>query len=99
MLPITDCKVSNISAPVHQNCQQSLRLLAFMRRRLKIVRKRSSDMDDLSFPPPYNEQAKYLELANEFLSPSRNAERDAEKVQSIEAIRKFRESDDDEKAA
>lgn len=56
-------------------------------------------MDDLSFPPPYNEQAKYLELANEFLSPSRNAERDAEKVQSIEAIRKFRESDDDEKAA
>jgi|KBSMisStandDraft_5_1062788.scaffolds.fasta_scaffold32515_3 hypothetical protein len=35
---------------------------------LKIVRKRKQEPDDLSFMPPYAEQAKYIELANAFLS-------------------------------
>lgn len=37
-------------------------------RSLKIVRKRKQEKDDLSFMPPYSEQAKYIELANISLS-------------------------------
>lgn len=40
-----------------------------MPRRLKIVRKRKQEEDDLSFIPPYFQQAKYLDLANAFLLP------------------------------
>lgn len=37
-----------------------------MKRRLKLVRKRKPK-DDLSFMPPYLEQARYIEIANQFL--------------------------------
>ena len=46
----------------------TLRQYEEMPRRLKIVRKRKQEEADLSFIPPYSEQAKYLELANVFLS-------------------------------
>lgn len=38
------------------------------RSRLKLVQKRKPLVDDLSFMPPYAEQARYIELANTFLS-------------------------------
>ena len=37
------------------------------RNRLKLVAQAPED-DDLSFPPPFEEQGKYLRLANEFLA-------------------------------
>jgi hypothetical protein len=38
------------------------------RARLKLVHRRKPPVDDLSFMPPYAEQAKYLALANAFLA-------------------------------
>lgn len=54
-----------------------------MPRRLKIVRERKHQEDDLSFIPPYSQQAKYLDLANTFLSPE-NAKQDQQNVISID---------------
>jgi hypothetical protein len=36
--------------------------------RLRLVHKRKPQADDLSFMPPYSEQARYIELANTFLA-------------------------------
>ena len=58
-----------------------------MPRRLKIVRKRKQEEDDLSFIPPYSEQAKYLDLANAFLS-LQNTEENQQKVICIEEGRR-----------
>jgi hypothetical protein len=39
------------------------------RNRLKLVSEAPArEADDLSFPPPFGEQAKYLKLADEFLA-------------------------------
>jgi hypothetical protein len=43
-------------------------------RRLKLVRKRKPQKDDLSFMPPYSERAKYLELADTFLLGESNTQ-------------------------
>lgn len=64
----------------------TIRQYGEMPRRLKIVRERKHHEDDLSFIPPYSEQAKYLDLANTFLSPE-NANKDQENVISIEQAR------------
>jgi hypothetical protein len=45
-----------------------LRRYEEMPRGPKVVRKRKQKEDDLSFLPPYSEQAKYLARANTFLS-------------------------------
>jgi hypothetical protein len=45
-------------------------------RRLQLVRQRKPQKDDLSFMPPYSEQAKYLELADTFLSGDSNTQGD-----------------------
>ena len=47
-------------------------------RRLQLVRQRKPQKDDLSFMPPYSEQAKYLELADTFLLSDGNTHRDHE---------------------
>jgi hypothetical protein len=38
------------------------------RGRQKLVHKRKPQADDLSFMPPYADQARYIDLANAFLS-------------------------------
>jgi len=40
------------------------------RSRLRLVHKRKPKVEDLSFLPPYSEQAKYIDLANNFLAPN-----------------------------
>ena len=56
------------------------------RSRLKLVRQ--AQADDLSFPPPFDEQAKYLKLADDFLArTSSEQQRTKDKVQSIDTGR------------
>jgi len=54
------------------------------RSRLKLVPKQQAD--DLSFPPPFDEQAKYLKLADDFLA--RAEEQSKRKLQSIDTGRR-----------
>ena len=49
--------------------------------RLKVVPK---PKPDLSFPPPFTEQAKYVELADKFLASEESQSTD-EKIHAIEA--------------
>jgi hypothetical protein len=60
------------------------RLLGNMQRRFKVARELNQEVDDLSFPPPYDQQARYLELASKFLSPNAKAEHRGANVVSIE---------------
>jgi len=57
-----------------------------MKRRLNLVPK-----PDLSFPPPFQEQAKYLELANKVLATDGQPQR-ADNVQPIDSSRHLRKS-------
>jgi hypothetical protein len=61
-----------------------------MQRRFKVVRELNQMVDDLSFPPPYHQQARYLELASNFLSAKVKVEHHGANVVSIEKWQKFR---------
>ena len=57
-------------------------------------------MADLSFPPPYSEHAKYLNLADKFLTDGGERIVDANTVESIESSQDFSSlQGSDEKAA
>jgi hypothetical protein len=67
--------------------------LAVMPYRRKLVRKPGSETDDLRFPPPFSEQAKYLELADLFLSPADPPEQSpGNNIESIETATGFKKS-------
>jgi hypothetical protein len=54
------------------------------RRRLKLVYKRKAQADDLSFMPPYSEQARYIALANTFLASNGFGNTARDKVADID---------------
>jgi len=47
-------------------------------------------VDDLSFPPPFFEQAKYLELADKFLSTNGIRHKNALQIDSSKHFQKLR---------
>ena len=59
------------------------------RNRLKLVSEAPArEADDLSFPPPFGEQAKYLKLADEFLARTSDEQEQSGKIISIGAGRR-----------
>jgi hypothetical protein len=58
-----------------------------MQPRRKLAPKSKTTANDLSFPPPYQQQARYIELAN--LALSRNGSK-SENLVSIDAEKRFR---------
>ncbi len=59
------------------------------RNRLKLVSEAPArEADDLSFPPPFGEQAKYLKLADEFLARTSVEQEQSGKIISIGAGRR-----------
>ncbi len=59
------------------------------RNRLKLVSEApAGEADDLSFPPPFGEQAKYLKLADEFLARTSVEQEQSGKIISIGAGRR-----------
>jgi hypothetical protein len=83
----THCLVSNkAQAAEHTSIQPCSSATAFMPRQ-KQIRKQPNTWGELSFPPPYREQAKFLELANHFLVLSERCNR---KVMPIASARSFR---------
>ena len=57
------------------------------RNRLKLVAQ-APEADDLSFPPPFEEQGKYLRLADEFLARTSVEQEQSGKIISIGAGRR-----------
>jgi len=57
----------------------------------KPAQKPKAEMDDISFPPPYKGQSKYLELADKFFFTERN--KNAGNVQSTETGENFRKTE------
>ncbi len=62
------------------------------RNRLKLVSEAPApEADDLSFPPPFEEQGKYLKLADEFLARTSVEQEPREgKIISIGAVRRVK---------
>jgi len=67
-------------------------------RRLQLVRQRKPRKDDLSFMPPYSDQAKYLELADTFLSGDSNTQADHTR-ETVVTINENRATEPPSKAA
>jgi hypothetical protein len=65
------------------------RLAFVMSRTRKIVRKAAETNSDISFPVSYQEQAKYLKLADDFLALDKPRDKGSEVI-SIEAGRHIR---------
>lgn len=63
---------------------------AHMKRRIVPAGPNSELQDDLSFPPPFHKQSKYLALADMFLCPDAIAEGTDKKVRSIDTGHYFR---------
>jgi len=68
-------------------------LIAVRLRHMRLPkRNRKADPEsDLSFPPPFQQQAKYLSLADQFLA-NNNGHFRGGKVQAIDSSRHFRRS-------
>jgi hypothetical protein len=82
----TTCSVSNISATNVDNFYQPARLRHMQSP--KHIRKADPE-SGLSFPPPFQQQAKYLSLADQFLAHS-NGRGPGQKIQLIHSRKRFR---------